>query len=213
MPALAPFPGAAFFHKGQRSPVIAAMGKRLVAEGCGKYRTGPGPEWTDVDQQSYAAWQRKLGFKGAEANGIPGKTSWDRLRVPKPKAPGGRVMSPVPGHGVTTPHRKKGPHWSLGYHTGADYAAPQGKPCVAVLGGSIARSGHDPSFGSFLVLRADGFDFWYCHLSERTVHGGSVKAGQKIGEVGSTGNATGPHLHFEKRPAGGGFGSDVTPNW
>ncbi|WP_308430731.1 M23 family metallopeptidase [Streptomyces aurantiogriseus] len=119
----------------------------------------------------------------------------------------------MPGHGVTTPHRKKGPHWSLGYHTGADYAAPTGKPCVAVRSGSIARSGYDRSFGRFLVLRADGFDFWYCHLVKRIVKGGSVKAGQKIGEVGSTGNSTGPHLHFEKRPAGGGFGSDVTPNW
>ncbi|MGC3000467.1 peptidoglycan-binding protein [Streptomyces sp. G35A] len=215
MPARAPFPGAGFFHKGQRSPVIAAMGKRLVAEGCGKYRTGPGPEWTAVDQQSYAAWQHKLGFKGAEANGIPGRTSWERLGVPKPAAaaPGARVTSPVPGHGVTTPYRKTGPHWSLGYHTGADYAAPQGRPCVAVRGGSLVRHGFDTSFGNYLVLRAGGFDYWYCHLSEQTVRTGTVRAGQKIGEVGSTGNATGPHLHFEKRRAGGGFGSDVPPDW
>ncbi|MFI1030374.1 peptidoglycan-binding protein [Streptomyces sp. NPDC020951] len=214
MPALAPFPGSTFFHKGQRSPLIAAMGKRLVTEGCGKYRTGPGPELTDVDQQSYAAWQRKIGFKGAEADGVPGRTSWDRLQVPTTSpVPGGRVASPVPRHSVTTAHRVKGPHWSLGYHTGADYAAPKGTPCVAVLSGSIVREGFDRSFGDFLVLRANGFDYWYCHLSEQTVKGGSVKAGQKIGEVGSTGNSTGPHLHFEKRPAHGGFGSDVTPTW
>ncbi|MGW7610463.1 peptidoglycan-binding protein [Streptomyces sp. NPDC054766] len=214
MSALAPFPGATFFHKGQRSPVIASMGKRLVTEGCGKYRTGPGPVWTDVDQQSYAAWQHKMGFEGAEANGIPGKTSWERLRVPASSpAPGGRVASPVPEHPVTTAYRIKGPHWSLGYHTGADYAARTGTPCAAVRSGSIVRSGVDRSFGNFLVLRADGFDYWYCHLSEKTVEGGPVKAGQEIGKVGSTGNVTGPHLHFEKRPAGGGFGSDVTPTW
>ncbi|GAA3502804.1 hypothetical protein GCM10019016_099130 [Streptomyces prasinosporus] len=216
MPALAPFPGAAFFHKGQRSPVITAMGKRLVAEGCGKYRTGPGPEWTDADQQSYAAWQRKLEFEGADANGIPGKASWDRLRVPTATpapAPGARVASPVPGHRVTTPYRKKGSHWVLGYHTGADYAARHGTPCVAVRDGSVVRSGHDTSFGDFLVLRVGGFDFWYCHLSEQTVKGGPVKAGRKIGEVGSSGKATGPHLHFEKRPAGGGLRSNVAPDW
>jgi murein DD-endopeptidase MepM/ murein hydrolase activator NlpD len=215
MPAVAPFPGAGFFHKGQRSPLIASMGKRLVKEGCGKYRTGPGPEWTNVDQQSYAAWQHKIGFEGADANGIPGKTSWDRLRVPTPSGvSGGRVASPVPRHRVTTAYRIEGSRWSLGYHTGADYAAPDGTPCVAVLGGSIVRNGrHDRSFGHFLVLRAGGFDYWYCHLSQQTVKTGSVKVGQKIGEVGSTGNATGPHLHFEKRPAGGGFGSDVKPTW
>ncbi|MGW7645229.1 peptidoglycan-binding protein [Streptomyces bobili] len=214
MPSLAPFPGTRFFHEGQRSPLIASMGKRLVTEGCGKYRTGPGPEWTDVDQQSYAAWQRKIGFEGTDANGIPGKTSWDRLRVPKPSdASGGRVASPVPKHRVTTAYRMKGPRWSLGYHTGADYAARDGTPCVAVLGGSMVRNGHDLSFGNFLVLRAGGFDYWYCHLSEQTVKKGPVKAGQKIGEVGSTGKSTGPHLHFEKRPAGGGFGSDVKPIW
>ncbi|MGX1267467.1 peptidoglycan-binding protein [Streptomyces phaeoluteigriseus] len=214
MSAVAPFPGVSFFHKGQRSPLIASMGKRLVTEGCGKYRTGPGPEWTQVDQQSYAAWQRKIGFEGAEANGIPGKTSWDRLRVPTSSSvPGGRVASPVPGKSVSTAYRVKGSRWSLGYHTGADYAAPTGTPCVAVLNGSLVRHGHDGSFGDFLVLRAQGFDYWYCHLSEQTVKSGSVRAGQKIGEVGSTGNSTGPHLHFEKRPAGGGFGSDVKPTW
>lgn len=63
MPAMQPFPGAGFFHTGQRSPVITAMGKRLVKEGCGKYRAGPGPEWTDVDRQSYAAWQHKIDRK------------------------------------------------------------------------------------------------------------------------------------------------------
>jgi murein DD-endopeptidase MepM/ murein hydrolase activator NlpD len=216
MPTLAPFPGAKFFHKGQHSPLITEMGKRLVAEGCGKYRTGPGPEWTDADRESFAAWQHKLRFRDADADGIPGKTSWDELHVPATAtAPGTRVASPVPGHGVTTPYNMKGPRsrWSLGRHTGADYAAPRGTPCVAVLNGSVARSGKDPSFGNFLVLRTGGFDFFYCHLSAKTVESGSVRAGQKMGEVGSSGNANGPHLHLEKRPARGGFGSDVPPTW
>ncbi|MFF3730249.1 M23 family metallopeptidase [Streptomyces sp. NPDC002476] len=118
----------------------------------------------------------------------------------------------MPGHTVTTAYHKRGPHWSLGYHTGADYAAPEGTSCVAVLGGSV-RVGQDGSFGNYLVLRSGGFDYWYCHLSHRDVTRGSVRAGQRVAEVGSTGNATGPHLHFEKRPAGGRFGSDVTPRW
>lgn len=82
-PQYEPFPGAAFFHTGRKSPIVTAMGRRLVAEGCGKYKQGPGPNWTNVDKASYSAWQRKLGYTGADADGLPGKTSWDKLRVPK----------------------------------------------------------------------------------------------------------------------------------
>ncbi|SDM38435.1 N-acetylmuramoyl-L-alanine amidase [Streptomyces sp. cf386] len=81
-PKLEPFPGGGFFHTGQKSPIITAMGRRLVAEGCGRYEEGPSPEWTEADRRSYAAWQQKLGFKGKDADGIPGKVSWDKLRVP-----------------------------------------------------------------------------------------------------------------------------------
>ncbi len=81
-PTYEPFPGAAFFKAGRNSAVITAMGKRLVAEGCGRYSVGPGPRWSEADRKSYAAFQRKLGYSGGDADGIPGKTSWDRLRVP-----------------------------------------------------------------------------------------------------------------------------------
>lgn len=87
-PAYEPFPGASFFHGGRYSPIVTAMGRRLVAEGCGQYRSGPGPNWTNVDKASFAAWQRKysnahkLGWTAADCNGIPGKTSWDALKVP-----------------------------------------------------------------------------------------------------------------------------------
>ncbi|MFE1933428.1 peptidoglycan-binding protein [Streptomyces melanosporofaciens] len=77
-----PFPGADFFRTGRDSKIITAMGKRLVAEGCGRYEEGPSPEWTEADRKSYAAWQRKLGYSGDDADGTPGKTSWDKLRVP-----------------------------------------------------------------------------------------------------------------------------------
>ncbi|AXQ61083.1 endolysin [Streptomyces phage Hank144] len=78
-----PFPGAAFFKRAPRSAIVTAMGKRLVAEGCGVYSSGPGPQWTESDRKSYAKWQRKLGYSGADADGYPGKTSWDKLHVPE----------------------------------------------------------------------------------------------------------------------------------
>ena len=83
VPQYEPFPGAAFFSGGRRSPIITAMGRRLVAECCSAYTDGPGPQWTEADRRSYAKWQRKLGFSGADADGFPGKSSWDKLRVPK----------------------------------------------------------------------------------------------------------------------------------
>ncbi|MEV4789856.1 peptidoglycan-binding protein [Streptomyces tuirus] len=83
-PSYEPFPGAGFFHAGQRSPIITAMGRRLVAEGCSRYEEGPSPDWSEADRRSYALWQQKLGFSGKDADGIPGKVTWDRLKVPKP---------------------------------------------------------------------------------------------------------------------------------
>ncbi|MFD0384702.1 peptidoglycan-binding protein [Streptomyces stramineus] len=81
-PGYEPFPGAGFFRTGRTSPIITAMGQRLVAEGCSHYSVGPGPSWTEADRLSYAAWQRKLGYTGADADGYPGPTSWAKLRVP-----------------------------------------------------------------------------------------------------------------------------------
>ena len=77
-----PFPGTAWFHKAPRAALVERMGQRLVAVGCSKYKTGPGPQWTDADRESYKAWQRKRGFTGDDADGWPGKASWDALKVP-----------------------------------------------------------------------------------------------------------------------------------
>ncbi|MEV5441751.1 peptidoglycan-binding protein [Streptomyces sp. NPDC052644] len=81
-PRYQPFPGTAFFRSHPSSPIITAMGRRLVAEGCGRYQVGPGPRWSEADRKSYAAWQRKLGFTGSDADGWPGAASWNVLKVP-----------------------------------------------------------------------------------------------------------------------------------
>jgi hypothetical protein len=84
-----PYPGATFFMKGSRpalgksSPIFTAMGKRLVAVGCGKYKVGPGPVLGQADVDSYEAFQRSLGFTGSSAKWPPGPTSWAKLKVPK----------------------------------------------------------------------------------------------------------------------------------
>ncbi|MFI0929635.1 peptidoglycan-binding protein [Streptomyces sp. NPDC021012] len=81
-PKYAAFPGPGFFSSGRRDPLITAVGRRLVAEGCSAYARGPGEIWTNADRESYRRWQKKLGYTGADADGIPGKKSWDALKVP-----------------------------------------------------------------------------------------------------------------------------------
>lgn len=78
------FPGAGFFKDGKKDARIAAMHKRLVAVGCNKYKSNSNSDiWGSGDEASYKAWQVKLGYKGDDADGTPGKESWDKLKVVK----------------------------------------------------------------------------------------------------------------------------------
>jgi hypothetical protein len=82
-PKYEPFPGAAWFKKGRKSPVVKAMRARLIAVGCNRYKSSADPDVIGSgDVASYEAWQRKCGFTGAAASWPPGKTTWDRLKVP-----------------------------------------------------------------------------------------------------------------------------------
>ena len=111
-----------------------------------------------------------------------------------------------------TPYRAAGSTWSKGYHTGVDFPVATGTSVKAVAAGHVVAAGWGGSFGYQVVIRhADGHYTQYAHLSAISVKDGqSVAAGQRIGRSGSTGNTTGPHLHFEVR-TGPGFGSDIDP--
>ncbi|MDC1436003.1 peptidoglycan DD-metalloendopeptidase family protein [Gammaproteobacteria bacterium] len=86
-------------------------------------------------------------------------------------------------------------------HKGTDYAAPNGTPVVAAGDGRITWASRNGSFGNLVVIQhGERFETKYAHLSSyaRGVRVGSrVKQGDTIGYVGSTGGATGPHLHYE----------------
>jgi murein DD-endopeptidase MepM/ murein hydrolase activator NlpD len=90
------------------------------------------------------------------------------------------------------------------FHSGIDLAAPMKAPVFAATGG-VVSAGEDPSgYGLYLVVvRDSSLSTLYGHLDARLVRPGeAVKAGQRIGLMGSTGNSTGPHLHFEVRIGG-----------
>jgi murein DD-endopeptidase MepM/ murein hydrolase activator NlpD len=121
------------------------------------------------------------------------------------------LVAPVTAS-VGTPYRAAGSHWSKGYHTGVDFPVPTGTSVRAAGAGRVVTAGWGGSYGYQVVIRhADGRYTQYAHLSAISVKAGqAVTAGQRIGRSGSTGNVTGPHLHFEVR-TGPGFGTDVDP--
>lgn len=92
-------------------------------------------------------------------------------------------------------------------HSGVDLAAPTGRAVHASERGVVTFIGTEPSgYGKYVVIRHDGgYASYYAHLSafEPTLRTGArVARGQRVGAVGSTGTATGPHLHFEVRQHG-----------
>ena len=86
-------------------------------------------------------------------------------------------------------------------HTGLDIAATTGTPIKVVADGTITFAAYSGSYGYLVkVDHGNGVETWYGHTSKMLVkEGQAVKAGDAIALVGSTGNSTGPHLHFEVR--------------
>ncbi|MER5276709.1 transglycosylase family protein [Streptomyces sp. NPDC002809] len=113
--------------------------------------------------------------------------------------------------GTGTPYHQAG-SWSSGYHTGVDFPVPTGTSVKAVAPGTVVSAGWGGAYGYQIVIRhGDGKYSQYAHLSSLLVRSGQhVGGGQRIARSGSTGNVTGPHLHFEIR-TGPDYGSDVDP--
>jgi hypothetical protein len=93
-----------------------------------------------------------------------------------------------------------GAHWAS-CHTGEDFAVPTGTPVMSAGDGVVTFAGWNGAYGNSVhVLHAGGVATWYAHLSRiDTSRGARVTAGDVVGAVGTTGNSTGPHLHFEVR--------------
>ncbi|MBO7135369.1 MAG: M23 family metallopeptidase [Spirochaetaceae bacterium] len=84
------------------------------------------------------------------------------------------------------------------FHNGIDMAAPQGTPIYAALGGTVIATGWDNVYGKYVtVAHHSGYKTLNGHMSKITIKKGArVTTSTKLGEVGSTGQSTGPHLHF-----------------
>jgi peptidoglycan hydrolase-like protein with peptidoglycan-binding domain len=141
-----------------------------------------------------AALRRYQAWAGLHADGVAGPATLRALRRPPARAPV-RLLWPVAAR-VAGGFGPRGDR----FHAGIDLPAPEGTPVRTAGFGRVVFSGYDAAgWGTFvLIAHRFGLRTLYAHLSSIHVSTGqAVAAGQRLGRVGSTGRADGPHLHFE----------------
>jgi hypothetical protein len=170
-------------------------------------RAGHGPGRADgiFGPLTRAAVLRAQRAAGITADGLAGPVTIRALRGGAggdnaPRAPSGpvRFLRPVPGPIGSPFGAPRGDHT----HTGVDFPEPYGTPVRAAgVGTTIYAAYNYGGYGNLVVIQHRlGYTSWYAHLSSITTSvGQSVDGGTLLGYVGATGDATGPHLHFEVR--------------
>ncbi|MFI1800753.1 M23 family metallopeptidase [Streptomyces sp. NPDC020379] len=125
-------------------------------------------------------------------------------------------VAPVDGYQIGQPFGISGNMWA-NKHSGQDLVVNSGTSVKAVHGGTVVKAGPNgggdgPAYGNAIVIKHDDNTYsQYAHLSQVKVHvGQAVTTGQEIGLSGSTGNSSGPHLHFEIRTTPD-YGTAVEP--
>ncbi|WP_406078312.1 M23 family metallopeptidase [Micromonospora sp. NBC_00858] len=132
----------------------------------------------------------------ASASPTPTKTATAKPKPKKTTKPTPAWVDPMPGAAVTSCY---GQRWGT-LHAGIDLALPSGTPIHAAAAGTVVQAGDaaDGYGNSVFVDHGNGYLTHYAHQSRIAVTvGQKVKANQVIGYEGATGDATGPHLHFE----------------
>lgn len=167
-----------------------------------------------TQQAAHATLQARIAQFGAESADLAAQQSQVAAVIAQSTAsnlPAGEGTTPSAGvhpGGLAWPLQgavtsEYGPRWG-GFHPGIDIADPTGTPIHAASAGQIIYAGWESGYGNFvLVDHGGGIVTGYAHQSEIAVtQGQAVAQGQVIGFVGSTGDSTGPHLHFEVRVNG-----------
>jgi murein DD-endopeptidase MepM/ murein hydrolase activator NlpD len=147
-----------------------------------------------LGSKTEAALRRFQIWAGVRADGTAGLSTFAALRRPIPVSP---IRLTVPVQGALGDGY--GPRGAR-FHSGLDFVAAGGTPVAAAASGRVVFAGrHTGGWGNLVVLQhGRGVRTFYAHLARISVKlGRRVSVGANIGAVGATGNATGPHLHFE----------------
>ncbi len=117
-----------------------------------------------------------------------------------PPLPKGHFIKPVDGFDISSGFGPRGGR----PHKGADFRAPPGTPIVASIEGQVRFVGWQRGFGRLVIIdHGRGVETYYAHMQDQAATvGQQVAQGEVIGFVGMSGNATGPHVHFEVRVDG-----------
>jgi murein DD-endopeptidase MepM/ murein hydrolase activator NlpD len=217
--------GAMSLHPGQKADVKSASEEHAMPAGIALSLTQLGNERDKAaarsdrsDRNSYAGTVDRSNFdRERTAEEARDRQAWEQQRAKELAGIRGsgdgetgvvldraiHWVLPVSDYRLSAGFGDGGSLWSNN-HTGQDFAAPLGTSVRSVGAGEIISAGYEPSYGNKIEVRhLDGTVTWYCHLSGYAQRSGYVAPGEVIGYVGSTGNSTGPHLHFEVRPDGG----------
>ncbi|MGW7517071.1 M23 family metallopeptidase [Streptomyces sp. NPDC054796] len=191
---------------GDQAEAQQAEAERAKAEAAAKKAAAEAKKRADEAKRKAAAEKAEREREAKEA-----KERAARKAEAKRAALNGYV-APVDNSYVSTGYQTGGGMWSSGSHTGIDFHAAQGTPVKSVAAGEVVEAGDGGAYGNNIVIKhKDGTYTQYGHLSSIGVSvGQSVTSGQQIALSGSTGNSSGPHLHFEAR-TGPDYGSDMDP--
>ena len=171
-------------------------------------------------EQKATAAQDKAAAKAAKSSATTGSSSSTGAAITGKQNKsaawdGGRMPWPCPGHKTITSNY--GPRYCPFHgretHSGIDIGAGTGTTIVAAAAGTVVLSGYYGGYGKCVIINhGKGVYTLYGHCSSLLVSkGAKVKEKQKIAKVGSTGNSTGPHLHFEVRKGGNSAGRHTSP--
>lgn len=157
----------------------------------------------EIRTKLQAEWDRRMRSLVAGSDRVDGELSGSvstasstGRSAPAPQSSNGRLIMPVSGTMADG-------YGGARNHPGVDILAPVGTPVWAALGGKVSQAvsggGYNGGYGNLVVIdHPNGLQTRYAHLSTVRVSAGqTVTQGQVVGNVGMTGNTTGPHLHFE----------------